>query len=251
MRARRLTQLAVLGALAAATLAGCGGGGRERAAASYTRAGGSLIAPLPGPQLGTSIPALVSRLSLRQLGGERVIYSYEGASPPPALLDAIEAGEAGGVILSSSNVLSTSELQAVASELQHAAMESAVRLPLPIVIPDGAGPAPSAPGAAILSEAELVYLLRVQGMTVTAPLDVGGPHHHGLPPAYGAVGIRAVLAAAAGTEIFICAGGEPEEGEAAAGALSEAMRAEQLEMGPSVATVERIVSLRQSLAEAP
>jgi beta-N-acetylhexosaminidase len=74
--------------------------------------------------------ALVSRLSYAQLAGQRIIYSYEGLTPPQALLSLIRAGEAAGVIFFSGNIASASQLRAVITELQRANASGPVHVPL-------------------------------------------------------------------------------------------------------------------------
>jgi beta-N-acetylhexosaminidase len=72
---------------------------------------------------------VASRLSLPQLAGQRIIYSYEGLTPPQALLSLIRAGEAAGVIFFSGNIASPSQLRAAIAELQRANAASGVRVP--------------------------------------------------------------------------------------------------------------------------
>ena len=67
-----------------------------------------------------------AELSLAQLAGQRVVYSYAGLRPPASLLGAIHAGEAGGVILFGPNI-AAAQSRAVINELQRAALAS----PLP------------------------------------------------------------------------------------------------------------------------
>ena len=87
----------VAGALAAAVLGGCGGG--------------SAHAPVPA-----SLPAL----SAAQLAGQRVIYSYQGLTPPAGLLTLIRHGEAAGVIFFGGNIASTAQIAGVISQLDQA-----------------------------------------------------------------------------------------------------------------------------------
>lgn len=68
----------------------------------------------------TSELAVVSKLSARQLAGQRVIYSYSGYRPPQSLLSLIAHGEAGGVIFFGANYQSTSQFMTAISELDQA-----------------------------------------------------------------------------------------------------------------------------------
>ena len=61
---------------------------------------------------------LLERLSLQQLAGQRIVYSYAGFAPPQSLLAAIRAGEAGGVIFFGPNVSTPRQLRRVIDELQ-------------------------------------------------------------------------------------------------------------------------------------
>jgi beta-N-acetylhexosaminidase len=83
-------------------LAGCGGGG-------------SAHAPAPAPA-----PASLPDLSPAQLAGQRVIYSYQGLTPPAELLDLIRHGEAAGVIFFGGNIASTSQISGVIAQLDQA-----------------------------------------------------------------------------------------------------------------------------------
>jgi beta-N-acetylhexosaminidase len=59
----------------------------------------------------------IARLSPEQLAGQRVIYSYNGLTPPAGLLKLIRAGDVGGVIFFSFNIASQAQLQNVVSQL--------------------------------------------------------------------------------------------------------------------------------------
>jgi beta-N-acetylhexosaminidase len=84
-----------------------------------------------------------NKLSRAQLAGQRVIYSYSGLTPPASLLAKIRAGEAAGVIFFDANIASRAQIKRVAAELQAAAKQSPVKLPLLDDRPGGGqGPAP-------------------------------------------------------------------------------------------------------------
>jgi beta-N-acetylhexosaminidase len=105
---------------------------------------------------GTPVPGgNVSRLSPAQLAGQRVIYAYSGLKPPASLLDAIRAGEAGGVILFGPNVAGANQLRAVVGELQRASAESPVPAPLLVLTDQEGGEVRRLPGAPALSEREI------------------------------------------------------------------------------------------------
>jgi beta-N-acetylhexosaminidase len=66
------------------------------------------------------------------LAGQRVIYSFAGLTVPDALLRAIGAGEAGGVIFFGENIASDEQLAAVVRQLQQA--QGPVPAPLPLLL---------------------------------------------------------------------------------------------------------------------
>ena len=102
-------------------------------------------------------PRLVSRLNASQLAGQRVIYSYRGLTPPPALLRLIRRGEAAGVIFFAGNIASPAQLAAVARELQQANLSPAnpVHLPLLLMTDQEGGEVRRLPGPPVLSEKQI------------------------------------------------------------------------------------------------
>lgn len=83
----------------------------------------------PTAALTSPAPSSTS-LSPQQLAGQRVVYSYEGLTPPASLLTLIREGEVAGVIFFSSNIKSESQLDSVAKELNAAQQQSPIHLPL-------------------------------------------------------------------------------------------------------------------------
>jgi beta-N-acetylhexosaminidase len=59
----------------------------------------------------------IARLSPQQQAGQRVIYSYDGLTAPPDLLNKIRHGEVGGVIFFSFNVSSQAQLRGVIGQM--------------------------------------------------------------------------------------------------------------------------------------
>lgn len=94
-------------------------------------------------------------LSLRQLAGQRVIYSYPGLTPPDALLRHIRRGEAGGVIFFGENISSTAQIRGVVEQLQAANRESPVHAPLLMMTDQEGGIVRRLPGEPILSEKQI------------------------------------------------------------------------------------------------
>ena len=97
------------------------------------------------------------RLTVGQLAGQRVIYSYPGLTPPAALLQLIRRGEAAGVIFFPGNISSPAQLAAVARQLQRASMSpgSPVREPLLLMTDQEGGEVRRLPGAPGLSEKQV------------------------------------------------------------------------------------------------
>ena len=124
--------LAALAALLAATVSGSARDGRHLQRAS-----------------------LVARLSTAQLAGQRIIYSYAGAQPPPALLTLIRRGEAAGVIFFAANIRSVPQLRRVIAELQRANASSPVHAPLLMLTDQEGGLVRRLPGAPALSEKKI------------------------------------------------------------------------------------------------
>ena len=110
--------------------------------------GGALAAV---PAAATAAP----ELSPRQLAGQRVIYSYPGLTPPPALLRRIRAGEAAGVILFAANISSRTQVRRVTRRLQRAAARSPVKAPLLLMTDQEGGVVRRLPGAPALSEKQI------------------------------------------------------------------------------------------------
>jgi beta-N-acetylhexosaminidase len=108
--------------------------------------------PTPSPR-----PPALPALSLQQMAGQRVIYSYGGLSPPAALLRLIRHGEAGGVIFFSRNVSSPAQLARVIAELERADASplNPVRAPLLLMTDQEGGLVRRVPGAPLLSERQI------------------------------------------------------------------------------------------------
>jgi beta-N-acetylhexosaminidase len=153
-RRRPLLRLLFLATFASAWLAACGGasattrvsvGAGADAAPTTTTAGNGGASPSP------STP----KLSVAQLAGARVIYSYAGLQPPASLLARIRAGEVGGVIFFGSNVSSLSQIHGVIKQLQSAAKSSPEHLPLLMMTDQEGGQVRRLPGAPVLSEKQI------------------------------------------------------------------------------------------------
>jgi beta-N-acetylhexosaminidase len=96
-----------------------------------------------------------SKLTPLQLAGQRVIYSYKGLTPPASLLSAIRKGQVAGVVFFGGNISSPSQLHTVATQLQNAALQSPVKLPLLLMTDQEGGQVRRLPGAPIYSEKQI------------------------------------------------------------------------------------------------
>ena len=103
----------------------------------------------------STVRPLLQKLSLQQLAGQRIVYSYAGLRPPRSLLAAIRAGEAGGVFFFGPNVSSASELRSVIDELQAASRASPVHTRLLMLTDQEGGEVRRLPGAPVPSEKQI------------------------------------------------------------------------------------------------
>lgn len=120
------------------------------------------------------------RLSLPQLAGQRIVYAYAGLEPPPSLLSAIRAGEAGGVIFFGPNIASLGQIRKVIAELQSASLASPVHTRLLMLTDQEGGEVRRLPGAPALSAKQIgdsrdaVALARAAGEGAGANLHAVG-----------------------------------------------------------------------------
>lgn len=95
------------------------------------------------------------KLSPTQKAGQRVIFSYPGATPPASLLDQIRAGTVGGVIFFGENITGLSQIAGVVAQLRKAHAESPVRSPLLLMTDQEGGIVRRLPGEPVLSEKQV------------------------------------------------------------------------------------------------
>ncbi|MDX6340473.1 MAG: beta-N-acetylhexosaminidase, partial [Trebonia sp.] len=95
------------------------------------------------------------KLTTAQLAGQRVIFSYPGATPPASLLDLISAGEAGGVIFFGENITSLTQIAGVVAQLDEAHAASPVSSPLLLMTDQEGGIVRRLPGEPVLSEKQI------------------------------------------------------------------------------------------------
>ena len=95
------------------------------------------------------------RLTIDQLAGQRIIYAYAGLRPPAALLAAIRAGEAGGVIFFGPNIANLSQIRGVVVQLQRASLASPLHARLLMMSDQEGGEVRRLPGPPSLSERQI------------------------------------------------------------------------------------------------
>ena len=105
----------------------------------------------PGHAAGAPAP----ELTLRQLAGQRVIYSYRGPIPPARLLARIRAGEAAGVIFFAGNITGREQIRRVVATLQAAAARSPLDAPLLMMVDQEGGQVRRLSGAPVRSAQQI------------------------------------------------------------------------------------------------
>jgi beta-N-acetylhexosaminidase len=156
-----IVAMALAVALAASAIAGrfplwlrsAPGPARSSSAPSPGHSGPASGSPSPSKTVGPALP----KLSLQQMAGQRVIYSYGGLKPPAELLRLISHGDAAGVIFFSQNVSSRAQLTDVVAELEKAdaSPQNPVRAPLLLMTDQEGGQIRRVPGAPLLSELQI------------------------------------------------------------------------------------------------
>jgi beta-N-acetylhexosaminidase len=95
------------------------------------------------------------KLTTAQQAGQRVIFSYPGATPPASLLDQISAGQVGGVIFFGENITSLTQIAGVVAQLNEAHAASPVSSPLLLMTDQEGGIVHRLPGEPVLSEKQV------------------------------------------------------------------------------------------------
>ena len=157
---RRLFYPAVAGVLALGLLAGCSSSVPTKDQPSKpsepSKPSPASSAPV-GSAGGQAVNAL-PELSLAQMAGQRVIYSYTGLTPPASLLSSIRNGEVGGVIFFSQNISSQAQIASVIAGLDqaNASPQNPLRsYPLLLMTDQEGGLVRRLPGAPVLSEKQI------------------------------------------------------------------------------------------------
>ena len=95
----------------------------------------------------TAAPAILAASTPAQLAGGRVVFAFDGTSPPPDLLARIRRGEAGAVILFSRNIAGPAQLARLTRRLQAARPPRDRDRPLLIMVDQEGGLVRRVPGA--------------------------------------------------------------------------------------------------------
>jgi beta-N-acetylhexosaminidase len=137
--------------ITAIVIAACGAVATAAGAVSASTVG----ARAPAASLAPAIP----RLSLAQLAGQRVIYSYSGLNPPAVLLSLIRHGEVAGVIFFGDNIdrSNLAQIKGVIRTLEaaNASPLNPVRAPLLLMTDQEGGEVRRLPGAPLRSEKQI------------------------------------------------------------------------------------------------
>jgi beta-N-acetylhexosaminidase len=128
-------------------------GGRPATAGAAGPSPGASPAASPAGRPPAALPAM----SLQQMAGQRVIYSYRGLNPPAELLSLISHGDVGGVIFFGHNISSRAQLAKVVAQLDqaNASPSNPVRDPLLLMTDQEGGLVRRLPGAPFLSERQI------------------------------------------------------------------------------------------------
>jgi beta-N-acetylhexosaminidase len=140
-------------AVRAASAAGAAGQKTGARAATAADAVTAAAASSADAAAAAALPAL----DRQQLAGQRVIYSYQGLTPPAGLLWLIRHGEVAGVIFFGGNISSEAQIGGVIRQLDaaNAANTNPVRAPLLLMTDQEGGLVRRLPGAPVLSEKQI------------------------------------------------------------------------------------------------
>jgi beta-N-acetylhexosaminidase len=154
---RRFVYRAVAGVLAVGVLAACSSSAPPKDQPSKPSQPSPASSAQVGSAGGQAVTAL-PELSLAQMAGQRVIYSYAGLTPPASLLSSIQNGEVGGVIFFSPNISGQAQIASVIAELDqaNASPQNPLRsYPLLLMTDQEGGLVRRLPGAPVLSEKQI------------------------------------------------------------------------------------------------
>jgi beta-N-acetylhexosaminidase len=123
-------------------------------------------------------PGAASRLTARQLVGQRIVLGFEGTRMPAAVRRMIRAGDAAGVVLFADNVPSHAAARRLAAALQAVPRPAGLRDPLLVMTDQEGGlvkrlDGPPAASAAAMGERGAAYSREQGGLTGASLRDAG------------------------------------------------------------------------------
>jgi beta-N-acetylhexosaminidase len=123
-------------------------------------------------------PSAASELTPRQLAGQRIVCGFDGTSAPQSLVNAVSAGELGGVIYFEDNVRSRKQLARMSAAIQAAPRPEPLSAPVIVSIDQEGGlvkrlPGPPNASAAVMGARGPAYA-RSQGAATGASLKGAG-----------------------------------------------------------------------------
>jgi len=121
------------------------------AAVAVLGACGASQPPPTAARSAADLPALTER----QLVGQRMVFAYDGLTPPSDLRRRIARGEAAGVILFARNVRSAGQVRAAMRSLQAIPRPKGLGAPLLVMADQEGGPVRRIPGSPVRAAAEL------------------------------------------------------------------------------------------------
>jgi beta-N-acetylhexosaminidase len=107
---------------------------------------GAVLAVLVAGAAAASSGAHAAELTAEQLAGQRIVFAFQGPTPPPGLLTRIRRGEAGAVILFGGNVSGERQAEALIARLQGVVRPRGLREPLLIMVDQEGGAVRRLPG---------------------------------------------------------------------------------------------------------
>ena len=143
------------------------GAGLAAAAAGLGAAGPASATPTQAAE------SEAARLTSWQQAAERVVFSYPGATVPRSLLDLIERGLAGGVILFGDNVVSLPHVTAAIAQMTAARRRSGLRTPLLVMTDQEGGEVRRLPGGPTQSEKQIGASADPSGAAARAGREAG------------------------------------------------------------------------------